>query len=681
MRKITFRVSIVQAYLLLTILTTTIICATFYGYSKEAVLSLTDKIIAEVGSKTNDRVSAFFAVPDMQERVFSRLVDTPNIISDQERLLKLLWEFVQVQPDAESMSIAGTHGNYLQARLSPKPATRSINRNLKTPIETITYRDKSYRVLETEQKLNPEYDPRTRTWYKGVGNDEHSYWSEPYITNTSKRIVVSGSYPVFVRGERTAVVNVNVPLSSLSQFMAQQHVSDNGIAFLVSKDGELLAFPDEQQTQTTDATNGVLRIGNIDDLKQDWIKAAWRDYKQNGKDNFSYSVGGETYLASFSQPSEPSLSNWRIGILMPESDVADAVNRVLHIALAVAVGVFLASLYPLFLFARRLSRPIAALVDQTNQLSGFHLDEIKQVNSKIVEIDRLSDSIVSAAQGLKSFQKYMPAELVRQLMSTGNQTQVGGESRYMTVFFSDLENFSSLSETTPSREVLQRVSSYLEIFTRAINEENGCVDKFIGDSVMAFWGAPRLEPNHAYHACVAAIKSQRRMKSLNEALVRDEKPMLVARIGIHSDAVLVGNVGSSEKLSYTVMGDGVNIASRLEGINKDYGTRICVSHSLFKEAGERLWVRPIDVIQVKGRKAELLIYELIGIRDGDAETCASEREQALCKATENAFQLYNSGNYGEALKAYLLIAEEFSDSLSKVMAEKALAKCTRPVVT
>ena len=92
--------------------------------------------------------------------------------------------------------------------------------------------------------------------------------------------------------------------------------------------------------------------------------------------------------------------------------------------------------------------------------------------------------------------------------------------------------------------------------------------------------------------------------------------MCIVRIGLHSDAVLVGNVGSDEKLSYTVMGDGVNIASRLEGVNKDYGTTICVSHSLFKEAGERLWVRPIDVIQVKGRKGEFLIYELMGIRDG-----------------------------------------------------------------
>lgn len=674
MRKVSFRFSIIQAYLLLTIVTTTIICGTFYIYSKDAVVSLANKIISEVGSKTNDRVSTFFAIPDMQAKVFSHLVETPNIISNQDRLLKLLWEFVQVQPGIESMSIADANGNYLQARLSPMPATRSINRSTKAPIETITYRDKNYGVVRTEKKENPEFDPRTRPWYTGASNEPRSHWTEPYITNTTKRTVVSGSYPIFVHGERIGVVNINMPLSSLSHFMAEQHVSENGIAFLVSLDGDLLAFPDEELTLANDDTKGMLRIGNIDDLKQGWIREGWRNYKESGKDGFSFSFGGATYLASFTQLSESSLSNWRIGILMPEDDVAAAVNKMILIALALSVGVFLASLYPLFLFARRLARPIAQLVEQTHQLSGFHLDDIKEVESRIVEMNTLSNSIFSAAQGLKSFQKYMPAELVRQLMSTGNLTQVGGESRYMTVFFSDLQNFSSLSESTPSREVLQRVSSYFEIFTHAINEENGCVDKFIGDSVMAFWGAPRLEPNHAYHACIAAIKAQRRLRVLNDALAREEKPALVARIGIHSDAVLVGNVGSDEKLSYTVMGDGVNIASRLEGINKEYGTKICVSHSLFKEAGERLWVRPIDVIQVKGRKGELLIYELVGIRDGDGDTGASEAQQALCKATESAFQLYSAGRYVEAADAYLIIAEAFSDALSEVMADKALAK-------
>jgi adenylate cyclase len=233
-----------------------------------------------------------------------------------------------------------------------------------------------------------------------------------------------------------------------------------------------------------------------------------------------------------------------------------------------------------------------------------------------------------------------------------------------------LKDFSSLSESTPSRELLRRISSYFEVVTQAIKEESGTVDKFIGDSVMAFWGAPLLDHHHAYHACVAAIKAKKRMEQLNASLISEGKPPLYVRIGIHSDAVLVGNIGSVERLSYTVMGDGVNIASRLEGVNKEYGTQICGSHSLFKEAGERLWMRPIDQITVKGRKGDLIIYEVFGTRDGFEETQPSEIQKQICTLSEIAFSFYLNKNFSAAKNAYLNILEISPDSVADVMIVK-----------
>ena len=674
MRKITFRFSIIQCYLILTAITTLIICGTFYFYSRDAVITLSKKITTEISSKTNSRITDFFVLPDVQEKILSHLVGTSNFISQEDRLLRLLWEFAQALPDVESIVLADEYGNYLQARLHPELATRVINRNLQPPIEIKTIRDENYRILSSEKKVNPEFDHRTRDWYKQAREILGTRWSEPYIANTTKQTVVSGTHAIYLEKKFVGVVNLNIPLSELSEFMGSQQVSEHGIAFIVNTSGDLIGYPDKNLIKVKDNTNGNWRLGKINDLSQNWIKEGWDHYQKEKNDSFSYSAGGNTYLASFTQLSEPSLSSWRIGVIIPESDVTAVVDKTLVIALSVAGAIFLLSLYPLLWFARRLSNPIKELVEQTHQLRDFRLDNIRVVDSPIIEMNTLSNSIVSAAQGLKAFQKYIPAELVRQLMSTGDAIEVGGESRYLTMLFSDLQNFSTLSESTPSRELLLRVSGYFEIFVKAINEEKGYVDKFIGDAVMAFWGAPLLEHHHAYHACVAAIKAQRRMKIFNEGLLKEEKPELIVRIGLHSDAVLVGNVGSDEKLSYTVMGDGVNIASRLEGVNKDYGTTICVSHSLFKEAGERLWVRPIDLIQVKGRKGEFLIYELMGIRDGTQETTLSEYGQALCKKTEKAFFFYSHANYVEAAKAYDSIALEYDDELSRVMRDKALSK-------
>jgi adenylate cyclase len=335
-------------------------------------------------------------------------------------------------------------------------------------------------------------------------------------------------------------------------------------------------------------------------------------------------------------------------------------------------GLFLifAQIVLIYIYARKIARPLEQITNSIQNLIDFKPLSPTRISSRIHELASLSGAVRKLAATITAFTSYIPRDLVNDLLSTGKPIEIGGESRYLTILFTDLRDFSTLSESTPSRDLLRRVSSYFELMTLAIKEENGTVDKFIGDAVMAFWGAPLLDERHAYHACVAAIKSQRRMEHLNAKLAAEGKPPLYVRIGIHSDAVLVGNIGSAERLSYTVMGDGVNIASRLEGVNKEYGTQICVSHSVFKEAGERLWLRPIDQITVKGRKGELIIYEVLGTRDGSPETQASELQQRLCTLSQNAFTLFTNRQFGESIAIYSQVLELTEDPVARVMISK-----------
>jgi adenylate cyclase len=207
-----------------------------------------------------------------------------------------------------------------------------------------------------------------------------------------------------------------------------------------------------------------------------------------------------------------------------------------------------------------------------------------------------------------------------------------------------------------------------------VDGEAGTIDKFIGDGVMAFWGAPALLDDHAWRACVAALRIEHGMRELNERWMAEGLKPLNIRIGIHCDAVLVGNIGSPERMGYTVIGDGVNVAARLEGINKEYGTRICISHNVFKEAGERLCVRPIEDVAVKGRRGRFPIYELMGASGIGREFEPDQEMLRLSRLTRLAYEAHVQGDLALALQRYREVLAEFpEDPVASELVRRILA--------
>jgi adenylate cyclase len=263
----------------------------------------------------------------------------------------------------------------------------------------------------------------------------------------------------------------------------------------------------------------------------------------------------------------------------------------------------------------------------------------------------------------------VPLDVVRELVKTGTPLTLGVESRFLTVFFSDLENFSTHAEQLAPDELLNQMSTYFEQVSRAISDEHGTVDKFIGDGVMAFWGAPAHRPDHVLRACAGALRAARRMERVNEEWRAEGRPSIRIRIGLNCADVLVGNVGSSERLSYTVMGDGVNVAARLEGTNKTFGTTICISDSVFDAVGSEIVARPLRKVQVKGRKHEFMIYELLGIRDSnDRELELRADDKRLSEMTWGASSCFERGDFAEATRRYYEILESFpNDPVAKAM--------------
>lgn len=212
-----------------------------------------------------------------------------------------------------------------------------------------------------------------------------------------------------------------------------------------------------------------------------------------------------------------------------------------------------------------------------------------------------------------SFALYLAPDVIERMLRSNKLPELGGENRDVTIFFSDIEGFSQIAEKMPAHDLMQLMNEYLSEMTDIIERHGGYVDKYIGDSIVALFGAPADDPNHAANAVRAALDCDARLAELNRdsATFRDCK--LAQRIGINSGEALVGNFGSRKRFNYSVMSDAVNLASRLEGANKFYGTSIIASESTVALAGDAFAWRELDTVRVKGRTQALGIYEVAAL--------------------------------------------------------------------
>lgn len=257
-----------------------------------------------------------------------------------------------------------------------------------------------------------------------------------------------------------------------------------------------------------------------------------------------------------------------------------------------------------------------------------------------------------------AFSRYLAPEVVRELADKPGSLKLGGEQRALTLLFSDLAGFTTMSEKLGTTEMFRVLSDYLTEMTDEVLRHRGTVDKYIGDAVMAFWGAPVASLTHARDAVQTALDMQSRMAGLNDRLAAQGAPALAVRIGVHTGTAVVGNVGSRERFSYTAIGDDVNLASRLEGVNKEYGTPILCSGETKKQAGDAFAWRELDRVRVKGKFQPVELWLPLG-PVGTPDPAGPDYAAALA--------LYRDGKFAEAKKAFSAIS---GDAPSQAMATR-----------
>jgi len=203
---------------------------------------------------------------------------------------------------------------------------------------------------------------------------------------------------------------------------------------------------------------------------------------------------------------------------------------------------------------------------------------------------------------------YLAPEVVDQIMAHPEKLKLGGERREITLLFTDLKGFTRISEQLGPEEVTQLLNEHFSRATAIIKQHGGTVNRFIGDAIMAIWGAPLADEKHALNACLAARDMQLDMRKLREDFSQRGLPPIFMRVGVHTGPAIVGNLGASDRFDYTAIGDSVNLAARLEGVNKFYGTEILVSNATVQLLGGALPLRPVDRVIVKGKTEAVEIF-------------------------------------------------------------------------
>ena len=246
-----------------------------------------------------------------------------------------------------------------------------------------------------------------------------------------------------------------------------------------------------------------------------------------------------------------------------------------------------------------------------------------------------------------AFSQYLSPTVIDQIVANPSMLELGGERRELTPFFSDIQGFSTISEGLTPEELVQLLNEYLTAMCDIISSYHGTIDKFEGDAIIAFWGAPLDLPDHATVACYATIEMQKRSVEMRKTLREQNRPLLYTRMGLNSGPVVVGNMGSAERMDYTMMGDVVNLAARLEGANKFYKTFSMISGSTYELVKDDVDSRQLDIIRVVGKNEPVPVHELLERKNQTSSEMSGVVEQYL-----KALKLYQDRNFADAVKEF-----------------------------
>ncbi len=703
--RVSLRVSLIAFSLITIAVTALAVHLPWRHINRENVADMARQLNGEIVAGVDREVAALFdSAVAAQQALHDALVDRVADVDDSYERDRLFFALLRANKHFSWVSFGKPNGDFHGAQRRDERNLRiassiwSAERGEAERLEVRFVTDgRTVEQTISTHSANDYYAP-ARAWYRAaVAEPGEHVWTDIYVFDVSRKPGINTAITLTRRGgaELVGVLSIAIELERISQYLAGLTSLRSGVAFIVDDAGFLIAFPDlveltmpviegeaapqEALRRLVDAHHPLLRLASRG------IGEAGIDLSRlNSHEQIEVTdLSGERYFVHIAPA---AWEGWRVGAVIPVRDFLQAVDRKTYqLGFAVLGAVLLVGLLATLAARILFIRPLQALTEQTRAIAQFDLDRVRRVPSRLIEIDALSAAMEQMSRGLDNFRRYMPAKLVRGLLDQGVVARLGGERRTVSILFMDIEGFTTATERLGHR-VVPLLGEYFAEMTDAIQNENGTLDKFIGDAVMAFWGAPAHDEEHPTQVCRAALACQTRMEALRERWAGRRLPPLRVRVGVNTGRVVVGNIGASERLSYTVVGEPVNLAAMLEAMNKEFGTGILISRNTYELAKFDVLARRIDAVKLKGKCESVPVYELLAMRDEEGEAPAGFE---WLDAFDEARAAYGERRWRDAAAQFrAVLAERPEDPPSLVflarceerLAEEARAGQPRPAV-
>ncbi|MGQ0677285.1 MAG: adenylate/guanylate cyclase domain-containing protein [Rhodospirillales bacterium] len=667
--------------LALVLSTAALIHATWYNASRSASRELASEINRQITDSVRQQLAQVIANAEAARESLHTIFfqDVIRITDEAKREFTFL-AALQSQPSLSWVAFGWPNGDFFGAEKRGKNGVGMVEVRPEGPGKVRQRRVDTYLgasdgdiVFQKRDFESSDFRSTEQDWYRRATVADAPVWVDADLFPTRRRPAVANAAPLRVYGKFVGVLMVAIELDRLSAHLAGIRVARSGTAFIADQRERVVAFPDSAALGAEEGDSPAMR--RLADVPQPHVQVAARGLGMAGLDGREAMVrwqDGNQYLVS---AAKLGFGDWEVVTVIPEADFLEEIDRTTRRLLVGLAGFALAAAgLAVWLVTVFVTRPLQRVAGQLRHVEEFRLERVTSTPSRLREIDDLSAGLKQMSGGLASFQKFLPTELVRTLVAQGIEAKPGGRQRELTLMFADLAGFTRLSERLGDR-VVPILADYLGRMSDIVHGAGGTIDKFIGDAVMAFWNAPNDDPDHAVNACRAALEGQRMMAALGRHTDALGLPPLKMRVGVNSGAVLVGNIGSSQRLNYTAIGDPVNVASRLESINKRYGTGIILGESTRTAAGAAIIARRLDRVAVYGREGGIDLYELLGMA-GDA---GAEAALTWAGRYETGLELYRKRAWAGAAAAFEgAIALRGADAPSVLMIERCRALMRDP---